>query len=180
MHRERERELKLVGFLCLCCSGVVAVIKRCPQRCWQNNVVVFAANSNFSPPISTILFSFIEVRSLMLEVSSVIFSSSFSFNSSFLVWKSAFSYVLRWREREVGGKQSCIERLSDGAYKRREREVVIRVLQWYSKEDKIGKWVANHDRLILTQLILRIENTKTRQDRIKNRINISNPIGASN
>jgi hypothetical protein len=84
------------------------------------------------------------------------------------------------REREVGGKQSCIERLSDGAYKRREREVVIRVLQWYSKEDKIGKWVANQDRLILTQLILRIENTKTRQDMIKNRINISNPIGASN
>jgi hypothetical protein len=64
--------------------------------------------------------------------------------------------------------------------RRKEREVVIRVLQWYSKEDKIGKWVANQDRLILTQLILRIENTKTRQDMIKNRINISYLIGASN
>jgi hypothetical protein len=50
----------------------------------------------------------------------------------------------------------------------------------YNKEDKIGKGVANHDRLILTQIIVRIENTKARQDRIKNRIYISNQIGASN
>jgi hypothetical protein len=97
--------------------------KRCIERirCWQNHVVFFAANWNSSPQISTTLFSFIEVHPLKLEVSSVISSSSISFNSSSLVSKSAFSYVLWWRERERerereggGGKQRCKERLSDG------------------------------------------------------------------
>jgi hypothetical protein len=34
--------------------------------------------------------------------------------------------------------------------------------------------------IFLTQLILRIENTKADHDKIKNKINISYPIGASN
>jgi hypothetical protein len=45
---------------------------------------------------------------------------------------------------------------------------------------QIRKIVANHNRIFLTQLILRIENTKTNQDRIKNGINISYSIGTSN
>jgi hypothetical protein len=50
------------------------------------------------------------------------------------------------------------------------------VIQRYSEEDKIGKGVAKDNRLFLTRLILRIENTKARQDSIENRIDISNPI----
>jgi hypothetical protein len=45
---------------------------------------------------------------------------------------------------------------------------------------QIRKMIVNHNRIILTQLILRIENTKAGHDRIKNRINISYPSGASN
>jgi hypothetical protein len=41
---------------------------------------------------------------------------------------------------------------------------------------KIRKW----DRIILTELKLRIENTKACQDRINNRISVSYPTGASN
>jgi hypothetical protein len=42
------------------------------------------------------------------------------------------------------------------------------------------KSVSISDRLILTQLILRIKNTKQGHDRIKNRIYVSYSFGASN
>jgi hypothetical protein len=45
---------------------------------------------------------------------------------------------------------------------------------------QIRKIVVNHNRIFLTQLILRIKITNADHYRIKNRINISYPIGASN
>jgi hypothetical protein len=45
---------------------------------------------------------------------------------------------------------------------------------------QIRKIVANHNRIFLTKLILMVENTKVDHDKIKNRINISYPIAASN
>jgi hypothetical protein len=52
------------------------------------------------------------------------------------------------------------------------------VLQY--NRGQIRKNIANHNRIFLTQLILRIKNIKAKQDMIKNRINISYPIGTSN
>jgi hypothetical protein len=58
-----------------------------------------------------------------------------------------------------------------GRYERRKK-----VLRQRAKKER----VFNPDRLILTQLIFRIKNTKQSQDRIKNRIYVSCPFGVSN